>query len=305
MRSADAGRSAAVGEKSLWAAVLAVFFILSLGPVLHIGGRSALLPGGREIPLPYGLLAGLPFVDIMRSVSRLDVMVMLALGVLAAAGVAVLAGGRAGRWMPVVAVALIVFEFLPAPYPISPPDTPSWSRPWPRTTGRAACSTCLSTGPARLPALPDRPRQAARRRVHQPGGPAHAHRARTCPPALPPSGAGHHQPGPAAQGQQVLADLDVRWVVLDRYKMPGGEERAYTEAATAEIFGNQPPEYEDERITAIPYARMRSLPPLPWSPTLSSAPIGDRSTPQRAPAASPTAQPYAPSRRSRAGLRWK
>ena len=41
----------------------------------------------------------------------------------------------------------------------------------------------------------------------------------------------------AAQGQQVLADLGVRWVTLDRYKMPGGREREYTEAAAQAIFG--------------------------------------------------------------------
>ena len=53
----------------------------------------------------------------------------------------------------------------------------------------------------------------------------------------------------AAQGQQVLHDLDVRWVVLDRYKMPGGRERAYTEATARQIFGQQPPVYEDQRLT--------------------------------------------------------
>jgi hypothetical protein len=58
----------------------------------------------------------------------------------------------------------------------------------------------------------------------------------------------------AAQGRGVLADLGVGWVVLDRYKMPGGEERAYTEAAAREIFGGQAPVHEDERITvyAVP-----------------------------------------------------
>ena len=54
----------------------------------------------------------------------------------------------------------------------------------------------------------------------------------------------------AAQGLQVLNDLDVGWVVLDRYKMPGGDERSYTEAAAAEIFGDRPALFEDERITA-------------------------------------------------------
>jgi hypothetical protein len=47
----------------------------------------------------------------------------------------------------------------------------------------------------------------------------------------------------------VLADLGVRWVTLDRYKMPGGREREYTEAAAQVIFGSQPPAYQDERLT--------------------------------------------------------
>jgi hypothetical protein len=67
----------------------------------------------------------------------------------------------------------------------------------------------------------------------------------------------------AAQGKQVLNDLGVRWVVLDRYQMPAGEERAYTDAAAAEIFGNQPPLYRDDRITVyeVPAAE-RSAPYL-------------------------------------------
>jgi hypothetical protein len=237
--------------KGLWAAVLAVFFVLSLGPVLHIGGRTALLPGGGEIPLPYGLLAGLPFVDIMRSVSRLDVMVMLALGILAAAGVAALAKGRAGRWAPGLAVALIVFEFLPAPYPVSPPDTPQW---YETLAGDDQTGSVLN-----LPVNWDRPGYLLYQTVH--GKPlTAAYISREDPRTLierAPVLQHFRHLGPdiialdlAAQGRQVLADLDVRWVVLDRYKMPGGEERAYTEAAAAEIFGGQPPDYEDERITA-------------------------------------------------------
>ncbi len=244
------------GTKGPWAAVLAVFFGLSLGPVLHIGGRTALLPGGGEIPLPYGLLADLPFVNIMRSVSRLDVMVMLALGVLAAAGVAALAssarlaGRRAGRWAPALAVALIVFEFLPAPYPVSPPDTPEWYE---------TLAADEQTGSVlNLPVNWDRPGYLLYQTVH--GKPlTAAYISREDPRTLierAPVLQHFRHLGPdilaldlAAQGRQVLADLQVRWVVLDRYKMPGGEERAYTEAAAAEIFGGQPPAYEDERIT--------------------------------------------------------
>jgi len=36
-----------------WPLALLTFFLLALGPVLHVDGRTALLPGDREIPLPY------------------------------------------------------------------------------------------------------------------------------------------------------------------------------------------------------------------------------------------------------------
>ncbi len=86
--------------------ILLLFFILALGPVLHIGGRTELLPGGRELPLPYGLLARLvPFMDITRSVSRFDSMAMLALGVLAATGANWLVRWPMGRVVVVIAGA--------------------------------------------------------------------------------------------------------------------------------------------------------------------------------------------------------
>jgi hypothetical protein len=58
----------------------------------------------------------------------------------------------------------------------------------------------------------------------------------------------------AAQGIQVLHDLGVRWVVLDRYKMPGGPERKVTDAYAQSIFSGQAPLFQDERITvyAVP-----------------------------------------------------
>ena len=51
----------------------------------------------------------------------------------------------------------------------------------------------------------------------------------------------------------MLHDLGVRWVVLDRYQMPaspGNITREYTMATTAQIFGDQPPAYQDDRIVA-------------------------------------------------------
>jgi hypothetical protein len=70
---------------------------------------------------------------------------------------------------------------------------------------------------------------------------------------------------PAQAGLTVLNDLGVGFVVLDRYKMPGGLEREYTEQLAAVIFRGQEPLYADERITVyrvppaaqpVPYPRL-------------------------------------------------
>jgi hypothetical protein len=240
-----------------WPLVLPLFFMLSLGPVLHIGGRSAVLPGGSELPLPYGWLSGLiPFMEITRSVSRFDVMVMLSLGVLAS--VALLwfwQAGKAGRFAAVAALLLIVFEFLPIPYPMSPPDTPSWYQTLAQDPSRGALLN--------LPMQWDRPGYLLHQTVH--GKPLTvAYISRDDPRTLTervPVLQHFRRLGPdiiqfdlAAQGRQVLADLGVRWVVLDRYQMPSGEERAYTDAAAALIFGDQPPAYQDDRITTYEVA---------------------------------------------------
>ncbi len=77
---------------------------------------------------------------------------------------------------------------------------------------------------------------------------------------------------PVALGASVLADLDVEYVVLDRYKMPGGLEREYTTALATEIFTGQTPIFEDDRITvyrvATPAARLSYplLGALNWGP---------------------------------------
>jgi hypothetical protein len=74
---------------------------------------------------------------------------------------------------------------------------------------------------------------------------------------------------PAVVGMSVLHDLRVKTVVLDRYKMPGGEERAYTEALATALFGATRPEFEDERITVYALS-----PPSAYTPYLELGPLG-------------------------------
>lgn len=240
------------GRPGFWLFALAVFFVLSLGPVLHIGGRTALLPDGGEIHLPYGWLArSVPFMEITRSVSRYDIMVMLALSILAAMGLDRLRRGRGGRrWLAWAACAAVLFEFLPAPYPLSEPDTPSWYR---MLAADARPGAVLN-----LPMNWDRPGYLLYQTVH--GKPlTAAYISREDPRTLverAPALQYFRRLGPdiiafdlAGQGQQVLDELGVRWVVLDRYKMPGGKERTATEDAAGQIFGAQPPVYRDDRLT--------------------------------------------------------
>lgn len=245
----------------------AFFALLALGPALKINGQTAVLPGGGELPLPYRLLYEfVPFVKLSRSVSRMDVMVMLFLGVGAAFGVMVLVewvlgrlGNRyIGRWVgmaaPLLAIGLVLFEFWPAPYPVSPPDTPGWYE-------------TLATDPAdgavlNLPANYERPWYLLYQTVH--GKPlATGYVTRDDPATLrerAPVLSHFWFLGPdiqtqdfdlAGQGVQVLRDLlGVRWVVLDRYKMPGGPEREVTEAYAQAILAGLAPLYQDDRITA-------------------------------------------------------
>jgi hypothetical protein len=238
--------------KGLWLAVALTFWILSLGPVLHINGQTALLPGGREVPLPYALLNHLPFLDIMRSISRLDVMVMLSLGVLAAQGLDALVRHKPGRrWIPAVALVLVLFEFFPAPYPVSPPDTPAWYE--------ALANDPRPGAVLNLPVNWDRPWFLLYQTVHRkPLAAAYISREdpRTLVDRAPvlryfrhlgADGTGDFNL--ALDGEKALAELGIRWVVLDRYKMPGGPEREVTEAGARAIFGDRKPVYEDERIT--------------------------------------------------------
>ena len=243
----------------------AFFALLALGPVLKINGRTDLLPGGGKIPLPYRLLyETVPFIKLSRSVSRMDVMVMLFLGVAAAFALVWLvdrlqAGRQPGTrraiaiMTPLLAGGLILFEFLPAPFPVSPPDTPAWYATLAQDPAEGAVFN--------LPANFERPGYLLYQITH--GKPiTTGYVTRDDPRTL-------RERAPvfshfwylgedintrdfdlSRQGVQVLHDLlGVRWVVLDRYKMPGGAEREVTEAMAGEIFAGQQPLYSDDRIT--------------------------------------------------------
>jgi hypothetical protein len=82
---------------------------------------------------------------------------------------------------------------------------------------------------------------------------------------------------PALVGMTVLADLGVAQVILDRYKMPGGEERTVTEALAEAVFAGQTPRYEDARLTVFTVdapaqpAAYLALGPLHWGALVEEA----------------------------------
>src|SRR5690606_32827213 len=147
-------------------------------------------------------------------------------------------------------IALMLFEYWVAPYPLSPPDTPAYyatlaADPDPRAV-------------LNLPMNYDRPGYLLYQTVHgKPLTVAYISRddPRTLTERVPVLQHFRHlgpdiiDGAPEQVAATVFADLDVGTVVLDRYKMPGGDERTYTEDLAAAIFAGQEPAYTDERIT--------------------------------------------------------
>lgn len=112
-------------EPRFWSVCALVFFVLSLGPFLHVGGRDTFSVGGVTVavPLPSAGLAMIPGVKNVRVASRWFVLVLLAVAVLAGYGARALVrpgargSTRAGLWAAAL-VGAIAFEFVCAPLPL-------------------------------------------------------------------------------------------------------------------------------------------------------------------------------------------
>ncbi len=264
-----------VRKAAFWGVMALFFFALALGPQIHLGDitwetipEAALQ--GEELTswTPYGVLnQWIPFMRISRSVSRFAVMVQLCVAVLAGLGLWRLLSRMRNRTFRCgvgsLLIAAVLFEYWVAPYPLSPPDTPPWyhdlaADPDPRAV-------------LNLPMNYDRPGYLLYQTVHnKPLTVAYISRddPRTLTERTPVLQHFRHlgpdiiEVDPAAVAQTVFTDLEIGAVVLDRYKMPGGKERAYTEALAAAIFEGQAPVYEDERITA--YKVSPAIHPTPY-----------------------------------------
>ncbi len=262
-------------RSAFWLAAAGFFFLLALGPAIHLTSITAAdIPTGTPGPSRtlYGLLVEfVPFMRISRSVSRFAVMVQLALAVAAGVGLFELVKrkGRPLLWATVAGL-LVLVEFWVVPFPVSPPDTPDFYQ-----------TLAADTTPGAVLNLPmnyDRPGYLLYQTVHhKPLTVAYISRddPRTLTERSPVLQHFRHlgpdilDVNPAALGPTVLADLGVGWVVADRYKMPGGLERAYTSELVEAIFADQPPLFEDERISA-----WRVTPPQVARPYLLLGPLG-------------------------------
>jgi hypothetical protein len=255
----------------VWAG--AAFAVLSLGPALHVAGEVVEI-GGRPVPLPGLVLYRLvPFMGIARSVGRYAVIAALAVAVLASLGLRSLMGRRrAWPLLPALAGALVLLEFLPAPYPLSQPDVPAWYT--------SVASDGREGAVLNLPVNWDRPQYLLHQTEH--GRPlVSGYTSRRNPWSPVESYPGLQQlrqlgedvlpfPEPSTFAT-IAADLGVRYVVLDRYQMPGGEERRLTEEMAARLLEGQPEVYADDRLsvyelTSVPETRAYAYLSGPWGP---------------------------------------
>jgi hypothetical protein len=126
-RSYDPGTARREHVVSFWSLSALTFWLLTLGPALRINGHDT------GLPLPFALVARLPFFEGNRYPSRYSVLLVLSLAILAAYGTHRLLGGAAstkGRaaarspgpsllagWL--LLAATVQFEHVSAPLPLS------------------------------------------------------------------------------------------------------------------------------------------------------------------------------------------
>jgi len=121
-------------EIKFWAISAGVFFVLSLGPLLHVKGLRSIACEGLNvyIPLPYLILMHLPIFSLLRVTSRWDMLLMLCLALLAGYGIKYVLdkydGQSASRRCIILLLVscLVIFEFLSVPYPLSETKIPEF-----------------------------------------------------------------------------------------------------------------------------------------------------------------------------------
>jgi hypothetical protein len=128
-------------EVRFWVVALAVFLVLSLGPVLQLDGIVLVpVPGvvpfvnAVPVPLPYIVLMFVPVFSIARVPARWDIMVMLCVSVLSGYAIQYLTSitrspARLFSRQNLLCVAItgvVLFEFLSVPYPMTTTAVPAF-----------------------------------------------------------------------------------------------------------------------------------------------------------------------------------
>jgi len=114
-------------EVVFWALSALLFFILSLGPILHLHGIFSIHIEDYKmyVLLPYALLMHIPFLSLMRVPSRWDIMLMLSLSVLSGYGCNYIFNSiNQGRFhrinkrsaVFIIICSLVLLEYLSVPY---------------------------------------------------------------------------------------------------------------------------------------------------------------------------------------------
>ena len=116
--AAIALRQPAIPHVGRWALVGGLALVWALGPHLTVLGQNT------GMVLPNALLRYVPIVSNARIPGRAMVVVSLGLAVLCAIGFAALRGRNRSRWWTPVALALLVVELAPAPFPLVSLDYP-------------------------------------------------------------------------------------------------------------------------------------------------------------------------------------
>jgi hypothetical protein len=259
-----------------WALTLVVFVVLSLGPFLHINGQIVAI-GGWQLPMPYLLLYyTVPFLNLTRSLSRYALMVMLSLGVLVAFALvqlSIINTQRAPRYqlsiinyqLSIITALLILFEFLPIPYPVSLDDTPQFYY----DIGKQPDNYVI----AELPMNWDRPTPLLHQTVHgKQLLTAYTSRANPLELASRTPVLQHWRNlGPDIIDQPldqiaptIFFDFNLRYIVLDYWQMPPGPERDSTEQWVAAALPGATPVYNDGRLKVY-----QSPPKIETQPYLS------------------------------------
>lgn len=118
-----------------WTLCAIIFFIFSLGPILHINGIFSIPVEEYTtyIPLPYLLITKIPIISIARALSRWDVLLVMSVAVLAGFGLSYINNiqnsenkNNKKNIIFMILSGLIIFEFLAIPYPVTNTNIPKF-----------------------------------------------------------------------------------------------------------------------------------------------------------------------------------